>query len=104
MESSEGKLFELVISKDAANDIEEAAFYFEQKVPGLGLRFSEELRLQLRTLRKNPFFQLRYKNVRCFPMANFPFLVHFTVDEKEAKVNVRAVLHTSLDPKIWKNR
>lgn len=31
-------------------------------------------------------------------------MVHFTVDEKNMLVTVRAVFHTSTDPKNWKNK
>ncbi|OOG75374.1 hypothetical protein B0E43_10370 [Algoriphagus sp. A40] len=104
MKSSSTKLFNVVISEEAAIDIEDAVYFFENKVIGLGLRFSVELKSHLDTLELNPFFQVRYKNVRCLPMKNFPFLIHFTINEKENEVNVRAVFHTSLNPKIWSRR
>lgn len=97
MKSSSKGLFDVVIS-------EEAASYFEQKLAGLGIRFSEELRSQLNGLKRNPFFQVRYQNVRCLPMKNFPFLIHFTIEETVREVNIRAVLHTSLNPKIRKRK
>lgn len=104
MKSSSKKLYKVTISEEAALDIEDAAFYYENKSIGLGFRFSNELKTHLEGLKFNPFFEVRYENVRCLPMKNFPFMIHFTIEEKENLVNIRAVFHTSLNPKIWRKR
>ncbi len=31
-------------------------------------------------------------------------MVHFTIDEKNETIIISAVLHTSRDPELWKNR
>jgi hypothetical protein len=42
--------------------------------------------------------------VHCLPVKKFPYMVHFTIDEVQQVVTVRAVFHTALDPKKWKER
>jgi len=49
----------------------------------------------------HPFYQVRYKNVRCLPMKKYPYMIHLTVDEKERIVTIRAVIHTSQNTDGW---
>lgn len=35
------------------------------------------------------------------PIEKFPYMVHFTVDEKNGIVKILAVIHTSRNPDIW---
>ncbi len=96
--------FTLVIDPRAIRDIQEAIDYYDEQQAGLGERFEAALNKHLLTLEKNPFFRIRYDNVHCLPLKKFPYMVHFTVDEGQQVVTVRAVFHTSLDPKKWKGR
>lgn len=52
----------------------------------------------------NPFFQIRYDDVHCLPVKKYPYMIHFTVNEADNLVTVRAVFHTSQDPKKWTKR
>ncbi|SDA75714.1 hypothetical protein SAMN03080617_02102 [Algoriphagus alkaliphilus] len=56
MKSSNKKLYKVIISEEAAFDIEGFAFCYENKSIGLGLRFSNELKTHLEGLKLNPFF------------------------------------------------
>lgn len=88
----------------AIRDVQQAIDYYEEQQTGLGIKFENALNKQLITLEKNPFFRIRYENIHCLPLNKFPYMVHFTVDEKRKVVTVRAVFHTSLNPNKWKER
>lgn len=96
--------FSIVIDPRAIRDIQEAIDYYDEQQAGLGLRFEVSLNQQLLILKKNPFFHKRYDDIRCLPLKKFPYMVHFTIDEKKHLVIIRAVFHTSLDPQNWKKR
>jgi toxin ParE1/3/4 len=96
--------YALEIDLRAIRDIQEAINYYDEQQSGLGRKFENELNKHLLTLEKNPFFHVRYDDVHCLPLKKFPFMVHFTIDEENNRVTVRAVLHTSRDPQIWKKR
>jgi len=96
--------YSLVIDPKAIEDIQQAIDYYDEQQSGLGKRFESALNKRLLTLEKNPFFQNRYDQVRCLPMKRFPFMVHFTINEKQSIVTIRAVFHTSLDPQKWNKR
>jgi toxin ParE1/3/4 len=94
--------FTLVIDPRAIRDVQQAIDYYDEQRAGLGERFESALNSHLRTLEKNPFFRIRYDEIRCLPMKKFPFMVHFTVDEHKREVTILAVFHTSRDPEDWK--
>ncbi len=97
-------IYSIVIHPDAIQDIQEAIDYYDEQEPGLGRRFEEAVHKHFRLLEKNPVFQIRYDNVRCLPMKKFPYMVHFTIDEKFRVIKVWALFHTSVSPGKWRKR
>ena len=91
-------LFEIILEKRALRDLDKGVEYYNEQQKGLGRRFSKEVNTAFNTLIKNPFFQIRYDDIRCLPLKKFPFMIHFSVDEKQKSVIVFAIIHDSLDP------
>ncbi len=88
----------------AKADIQEQIHFYNAQKSGLGKRFHAEVKMMFKAIQKNPYYQVRYANVRCLPLRKFPAMVHFTYDEDVQCVTVIAVLHTSLDSKNWGSR
>ena len=72
--------------------------YYNLQHQGLGKRFGKAVHNAAKVLEKNPFFQIRYDDIRCLLVEKFPFMVHFSLDEGLKSVHIYAVLHTSLNP------
>lgn len=66
-------LFEIIIDPRAIQDIQDAINYYDEKQIGLGEKFLNALDKHLHTLEKNPFFNIRYDEVRCLPFKKFPY-------------------------------
>ncbi|MDZ7934727.1 MAG: type II toxin-antitoxin system RelE/ParE family toxin [Emticicia sp.] len=99
------KNYTILINQDALQDIRDATDWYNFKANGLGNEFKKQVISQISSLRKNPsIYAIRYADVRCLVIKNYPFLVHFTVDEANYLVNVFAVFHTSRNPLIWQGR
>lgn len=96
--------FRIKIEPEARVDIQSAIDWYNEQKKGLGKRFFKETQTALKVLSQNPFYQKRYENVYCFPLKKFPYLIHFTINEENRVVIIRAIFHTSLNPKGWKNR
>lgn len=95
-------MYKAVILSLAKEDIREAALWYSKQQKGLGLRFITEVREKVYFIRQNPkASNIRYSSIRTAGLSVFPFMVHFTVDEKNKTVIVSAVLHTSRDPELW---
>lgn len=75
--------FEIVFEPQAQADIQQAIDYYDTQQTGLGEKFWLSLVKHIASISKNPFFQIRYSNVRCLPMTKFPFMIHLLLDEKE---------------------
>jgi len=89
----------------AKEDIREAARWYNKQSPGLGNRFTAEVRESVRFIRQNPTAcNIRYDKVRTAVLKVFPFMIHYTIDESSKTVVIAAVLHTNRDPKEWKKR
>lgn len=94
----------LLVELAAIRDIQDAISYYDEQVTGLGKQIEEYLSQSFESIKKSPHFQLRYDEVHCLALRKFPFMVHYTISEKEQIVIIRAVFHTSLDPKKWSKR
>jgi toxin ParE1/3/4 len=96
--------FEVEIDPIALQDIQGAIDYYDEQQIGLGEKFEKSVTQHLHTLKDNPFFGVRYDQVRCYPMKKFPFMIHFTINEDRNLISIRAIFHTSRSPQIWKKR
>ena len=98
-------MYKSVILPLAKEDVREAAKWYNKRQNGLGKRFTAEVREKVHFIRQNPkASNVRYDDVRTAVLNVFPFMIHFTVEEKNKTIIVSAVLHTSRDPEIWKKR
>ena len=99
------KPFKIKIDEEAVTDIQEATKWYNEQVPGLGLRFKKQVKKQINSLKTNPkSYGKRYSDVRCVLINKFPFLIHFKINETKNTVEIFAILHTSRNPKIWEER
>ena len=98
-------MYKAIILTLAKDDIRDAARWYNQQSPGLGKRFTAEVRESVRYIKQNPTAcTIRYDQVRTAVLRVFPFMLHYTVNEDSKTVIISAVLHTSRDPKVWVKR
>jgi len=71
------------VNPQAKVDIQEQIHFYNDKQKGLGKRFHNDVKSTFKSIRKNPFYQIRYKDVRCLPLKKFPTMVHYTLDENK---------------------
>ena len=90
--------YSVFIEKRALGDVQEAFDYYNSQQFGLGDKFLSVIDKHFQSISQNPFYQIRYSNVRCLPVRKFPFMIHFVVDEKNKNAYVISILHTSQDP------
>ncbi len=96
--------YNINIEPQAFKDVQNAINYYDEQQFGLGEMFEASLNTHLVSLETNPFFQIRYDDVRCLPVKEYPYMIHFTINEPDQTVIIRAVFHTSLNPKKWTGR
>ena len=98
-------IYKLEIEEDALQDIQNVNEWYNEQLQGLGSRFQKQIKAQINSLKKDPLlYRGRYAAVRCMIINKFPFMVHYTVDNRLFLVEVFGVIHTSTNPMIWKNK
>ena len=93
--------FTIELDSRVIQDIQEAIDYYDEQLIGLGEKFESYINKYIKTLAKNPFYQIRYDNIRCLPLKKYPYMIHFTIDEKNNFVFIHSVINTSRDPKEY---
>ncbi len=96
--------FIILLDPEVIIDIQDAIEYYDEQQAGLGKRFEKCVDKYFHILEENPLFQMRYDSIRCIPLTEFPFMIHFSVDEINKQVIIRAVFHTARSPKHWKKK
>lgn len=94
--------YKIKIESVAKLDIQDTIDWYNEQQKGLGRKFHTSILKHIESLKINPQFQVRYDEVHCLPLKKYPFMIHFTVNESDKAVIIRAVYHTSLNPKNWK--
>ena len=97
-------VFKIVITHKARIDMFEGIEWYNKQSEGLGKRFYQAIQKEYKTIRQNPYFQIRYQDVRCLPLKKFPYMFHFVIDEERKRVVVIGVICTHRDPKIGEER
>ena len=99
------KIYKVRIKENALQDIQEITDWYNTKQKGLGNRFLDTAIKQINNLNKYAFsFPVRYKNFRCMLISKFPYMVHYNIDISKEQVDVYAVISTSRNPVIWKEK
>lgn len=97
--------YKVSVDKDALNDIQQATDWYNEQIGGLGKRFQRQIKIQVNGLKFYPkIHQVRFADVRCALVKKFPFLIHYSINEKKKIVEVLGVFHTSRNPEIWMER
>ncbi len=90
--------YKLLIEPLAKFDIQNEINYYNFKQKGLGKKFHTEVKTYLKAIKLNPFYQIRYDDIHCLPLKTFPIMIHYSVDEANKVIIIRALINTSRDP------
>lgn len=97
--------YKVTLLPDAYLDIKEIIEWYNRKQRGLGKKFYESLKSKLKTISTEPLhFQLSFKESRSALLDKFPYQIHFKVEELARVVVVFAIIHTSRNPRIWREK
>lgn len=95
--------YKLTLLPLAKKDLEEIAAWYEVLQKNLGKRFLNAIKEEMKVVKEKPLlYQIRYDKTRVALIETFPYLIHFEIDKKE--IVIKAIIHTSRNANIWKNR
>jgi len=96
-------MWKVEFSPESFAEVQEALNFYMEKGFQTGEAFIQDVNNGVEALEINPYYQIRYKNIRCLPLSKFPFMIHFELDEDKKRVKILGCIHTSLNPtKSWR--
>ena len=96
--------FILKIEPEAFFDIQEGIKWYNKQQKGLGNKFHKEVKKHFDSLVKNPFYEVKYDEIRCLPLKLFPYTIHYSVHETKRIIIIRAIFNTNQYPLKIKKR
>jgi toxin ParE1/3/4 len=90
--------FKIIISPLAQKEVENAIDYYALYSTDAPKHFIEALKECYNSLSVNPFYRLRYKNVRALKLNKFPHSLYFVIDEEKQLVRILSCFHNKRNP------
>ena len=93
----------VIFDKLAKLELDDASEYYEFEVPGLGVRFREEVKRGIRLICEYPTAWTREgKNVRRYILHKFPYKILYSVEEDY--IYIIDIAHGHRRPNYWIER
>ena len=93
----------VVFSKLAQQELDDASFYYEVELQGLGKRFREEVRKAIRRIARYPeAWSVERGEVRKCLLHKFPYKLLYSIEEDH--IFIIAVAHQHRKPDHWIER
>lgn len=92
--------YSIIVSSRAQKELAESWNWYEDRLPGLGDKFVNEVLKCTRQIEENPDrFPTKYKSYKEAQVKTFPFLVIYRITRKTSSIRVVSVFHTARNPK-----
>lgn len=79
-------------------DVENAFLYYKGIQISLEKKLKQSIKKAILQIEKNPMFQIRYQDIRCVEIDDFPYMIHFKVDKQSNTVFILACISTHQNP------
>lgn len=91
-------VYDIIVSPRAIKEIENIIDYYSLYSQNVPNNFITILKETFETLKLNPFYKVRYKNIRTFKMKKFPITIYFVVVEEQNKIKILSCFHNKRSP------
>ena len=93
----------LILRPEAEEDLRDAYRWYDEHVPGLGLRFLASVEQTLGRIEHSPqLYAEVHEGVRRALISTFPYGVYYI--NEDGRSIVIAVVHSSRHPRVWMER
>ncbi|MBX3255561.1 MAG: type II toxin-antitoxin system RelE/ParE family toxin [Chitinophagaceae bacterium] len=90
--------YKIIVSPRVQKEIENAIDYYALYSVDAPLNFITALKEAYATLETNPFYRIRYKNIRAVRIRKFPYLLYFIISDDNNTVRVLSCFHNKRNP------
>lgn len=91
-------VYNLTVSPRDQKEIEKAIDSYVPNYSDIPNKFIIQLESVYGSLKTNPFFRIRYKNVRSLKLKKYPYSLYFVINENRNTVKILSCFHNKLDP------
>lgn len=91
-------IYSVVVSPKAQKEIEEILNYYTEKSEVVPANFIKALRFSYHLLSINPYFRVRYKNIRVLKINKFPYSLYFVINRNKCSVRILSCFHNKRNP------
>jgi toxin ParE1/3/4 len=91
--------YKIIVSPRAQKEVENAIDFYIPNSEDTPNNFIIQLLKGYAILKINPFFRIRYKNVRSLKLKKFPYSLYFVTNENKKTVKVLSCFHNKRSPK-----
>jgi hypothetical protein len=89
--------YKIIILEQAVSEIADSCMYYNNKVPGLGFDFEDEVFQLLEIIKDNPLlFPVKFAHIHEAVVTRFPFVINYEIFGKQ--IIVSAVIHAKRHP------
>ena len=86
-------------------DIIDATDYYKNINPELTKQFLFRIREAKAYIVRSPLgFQVKYNKVRTLLLKQFPYHIHYLIDDTQKQIIILAIIHAYKNPKDYSNR
>jgi plasmid stabilization system protein ParE len=87
------------------DDIQDIADYYKNIHLELAIAFLDRLEEAKNHVASFPeAFEVKYKNVRIVLLVQFPYQIHYIIDEEKMQIVILAIIHAYRNPRDYSNR
>jgi len=90
--------YKIIVSPRAQKEIENAIDYYLLYSINAPINFITILQHTYKSLVINPFYVVRFKNIRSLKINKFPYSLYFVINEKQNTVKVLSCFHNKRNP------
>lgn len=90
--------YNIIVSPRAQKEIENAIDYYSLYSVGAPQNFIMQLESSYNILAADPFFRIRYKNIRALKIKKFPYSLYFVIKETSKAVRILSCFHQKRNP------
>jgi hypothetical protein len=86
--------FRVVFTNAAINDLHGAVAYYNDKLPGLGLRMFGQTERALSRIKAQPLsFSRRFEDIRACKVSDFPYLIFYFPDTDKGTITILRIFN-----------
>jgi toxin ParE1/3/4 len=91
-------IYKIIVSPRAQKEIENAIDFYALYSKNAPINFLTALKESFKVLSANPFFTIKYKEVRALKLKRYPHSLYFVVNEDKSIVKILSCFHNKRNP------